>query len=178
MIQYVVEPCCADKQLPQILDRGAAKAGGTSCFCTYGDVTAVRLLESIAYAVTRGELLLVCRKVSTEMLRKVNMWLDKGLITGAALLCADAGCAERVASEWRSDKLRFATYDVGSELMAIYASRDAVVLCGPMPDEPATQPALSFYMGWRRHYEMNKLVPARNPIADLLNMPKIKNLLP
>ena len=144
-----VEPCCCDSQLPPILE-GPAHLGGTSFFTTNGDVTAKRLIESVAYLVPNAHLLLVTKHEDVFLARFLRSWIDKNFLADVGWIAPFAATNSESKKELKSlPEACCARYDVDGECMVLWNERgDALVLSGPLPESTPDSPHLCFYSTW------------------------------
>lgn len=84
----IIEPCCAERQLPALLRE---QKGRAVMFQTYGDVTFDNLLKSVSCMAGDNQLTmtLAVRDVTDKMKRTIKRYQDRGWITEVRLLEGD-----------------------------------------------------------------------------------------
>lgn len=124
--------------------------GGTSFFTTNGDVTAKRLIESVAYLVPNAHLLLVTKHEDVFLARFLRSWIDKNFLADVGWIAPFAATNSESKKELKSlPEACCARYDVDGECMVLWNERgDALVLSGPLPESTPAIPHLCFYSTW------------------------------
>ena len=90
-----IEPCCAERQLPQLL----RESKGMAFFQTSGDVTVDKMMRAVGCMVGQPcEMWFVAHEVSVEILRMIRYWLQRGWLNGVRIM-TQVDCGEMVDAE-------------------------------------------------------------------------------
>lgn len=141
-ISTLVEPCCAERTLPQLV----REMRGVAMFWTNGDVTVQHLFKSLSYmAGPTHRLTLVVRTADVQLMRWVKNWMQRGWTTEVRLTCGeDATALVGTELEGFTDKVSVAVDDtVRDELMAVEGERGVVCIQGRMLTQ--TVPGITTY---------------------------------
>ena len=141
-ISTLVEPCCAERTLPQLV----REMRGVAMFWTNGDVTVQHLFKSLSYmAGPTHRLTLVVRTADVQLCRWVKNWMQRGWTTEVRLTCGeDATALVGTELEGFTDKVSVAVDDtVRDELMAVEGERGVVCIQGRMLTQ--TVPGITMY---------------------------------
>ena len=87
-MQNIIEPCCAERQLPALLRE---QKGRAVLFQTYGDVTFDNILRSISCMAGNDRLTmtLAVKEVTPKMQRTIQRYQDRGWVTEVRLLIGE-----------------------------------------------------------------------------------------
>jgi hypothetical protein len=137
----IIEPCCAERQLPQLLRE---QKGRAVLFQTYGDVTFENILHSVSCMAGNDHLTmtLACGEVTQKMQRTLQRYQDRQWITTLHLL----------------------TDDLEGETICIEGDLGTVIIQGPIIDTASTNGRPVLYAG-----QFAKADAGRHPIAQLLD---------
>ena len=139
---FLVEPCCAERTLPQLV----REMRGVAMFWTNGDVTVQHLFKSLSYmAGPTHRLTLVVRTADVQLCRWVKNWMQRGWTTEVRLTCGeDATALAATELDGFTDKVSVAVDDtVRDELMAVEGERGVVCIQGRMLTQ--TVPGITMY---------------------------------
>lgn len=140
-----IEPCCCDRQLPQLL----RQQRGATLFQTNGDVTATHLLKAVCCMVEYGnELWLAADALDLQLLRLLRHWHERNWIDHLWLITkedqTDTVTAELSATY--SDHLHYVYRDtLATQLFCYLGPKHALVVQGEIRLTPCTSPQLTTY---------------------------------
>lgn len=145
MANNIVEPCCCERQLPQLLREAK---GGAALFQTSGDVTVEKMMRSVGCMVDNGsDLWLMLPSVDVDLLRLIRYWFQRGWINHLHLLTKEKQM-EMVATELEGVAFEYATDKMVTDgFLAFTCNGQAVVLQGQMVLKPAGAASLLMYAG-------------------------------
>lgn len=120
----IIEPCCAERQLPALLRE---QKGRAVLFQTYGDVTFDNILKSVACMAGNDHLTLTlaAREVTDRMQRTLQRYQQRQWIT----------------------TLRVLTDDLAGEAICIEGTLGTVIIQGPIQDTAAQRGTPVLYAG-------------------------------
>ena len=120
----IIEPCCAERQLPALLRE---QKGRAVLFQTYGDVTFDNILKSVACMAGNDHLTLTlaAREVTDRMQRTLQRYQQRQWITN----------------------LRVLTDDLMGEAICIEGTLGTVIIQGPIQDTAAQRGTPVLYAG-------------------------------
>lgn len=120
----IIEPCCAERQLPALLRE---QKGRAALFQTYGDVTFGKLLKSVSCMAGDDHLTmtLAVREVTGKMRRTLQDYQNRQWIT----------------------TLRVLTDDLNGEVICIEGNQGTVIIQGPVIDTAQTNGRPVLYAG-------------------------------
>jgi len=120
----IIEPCCAERQLPALLRE---QKGRAVLFQTYGDVTFDNILKSVACMAGNDHLTLTLatREVTDRMQRTLQRYQQRQWITN----------------------LRVLTDDLAGEAICIEGTLGTVIIQGPIQDTAAQRGTPVLYAG-------------------------------
>ena len=120
----IIEPCCAERQLPALLRE---QKGRAVLFQTYGDVTFDNILKSVSSMAGNDHLTmtLCCREMTDKMQRTLQRYQDRQWITTLHVL----------------------TDDLMGEAIVIEGDFGTVVIQGPIQDTAAQRGTPVLYAG-------------------------------
>jgi hypothetical protein len=132
----MIEPCCCERQLPQLLK----EANGMTMMFTNGDVTLDHFFRSVSsLAGTRHKMMLVMAEPDVQVMRWLRYWLQRGWTTGVQLT-TKTDCKELVQTELEglTERISLAIDDtLQSELVSFEGDGGTVVVAGRMLSEMA-----------------------------------------
>ena len=136
----IIEPCCAERQLPALLRE---QKGRAVLFQTYGDVTFDKILNSVSSMAGNDHLTmtLCCREMTDKMQRTLKRYQEREWIT----------------------TLRLLTDDLQGEVVCIEGDFGTVVIQGPVIDTAAQHGQPVLYAG-----QFAKADAGQHPLAKLL----------
>lgn len=141
----IIEPCCAERQLPALLRE---QKGRAVLFQTYGDVTFDNILKSVSCMAGNDHLAmtLCCREVTDKMQRTLQRYQQRQWIT----------------------TLRVLTDDLQGEAICIEGTLGTVIIQGPIQDTAVQRGTPVLYAG-----QFCPIRPQtsdiRHPLAKLLD---------
>ena len=137
----IIEPCCAERQLPALLRE---QKGRAVLFQTYGDVTFDNILKSVSSMAGNDHLTLTlaAREVTDRMQRTLQRYQDRQWITTLHVL----------------------TDDLIGEAIVIEGDFGTVVIQGPIQDTAAQRGTPVLYAG-----QFAKADAGQHPLAKLLD---------
>ena len=141
----IIEPCCAERQLPALLRE---QKGRAVLFQTYGDVTFDNILKSVSSMAGNDHLTmtLCCREITDKMQRTLQRYQQRQWIT----------------------TLRVLTDDLLGEVICIEGTLGTVIIQGPIQDTAAQRGTPVLYAG-----QFCPIRPQtsdiRHPLAKLLD---------
>lgn len=106
MTYHIIEPCCAERQLPSILKNSK----GATLFTTNGDVTVSHLFKAVSSLAGVSHTMTLCiREVDLKLLRAVCTWMKRGWTQGVTL-CTATDQGELVGKELKdfADRVTYA----------------------------------------------------------------------
>lgn len=140
-----IEPCCCDRQLPQLL----RQQRGATLFQTNGDVTVKHLLIAVCCLVEYGnELWLAADTIDLPLLRLLRHWHDRQWIDHLWIITrenkTDTVTAELSATY--GEHLHYVYRDtLATQLFCYLGPKHALVVQGEMRLTPCTSPQLTTY---------------------------------
>lgn len=143
----IIEPCCAERQLPALLRE---QKGRAVLFQTYGDVTFDNILKSVACMAGNDHLTLTlaAREVTDRMQRTLQRYQQRQWITN----------------------LRVLTDDLVGEAICIEGTLGTVIIQGPIQDTAAQRGTPVLYAGQFAPLTVTAASPAvRHPLVTLLD---------
>jgi hypothetical protein len=144
----IIEPCCAERQLPALLRE---QKGRAVLFQTYGDVTFDNILKSVSSMAGNDHLTvtLAAREVTDKMQRTLQRYQDRQWIT----------------------TLRVLTDDLVGEAICIEGDLGTVIIQGPIQDTAAQRGTPVLYAGQFAKADgvVSGLPADRHPLAKLLD---------
>ena len=137
----IIEPCCAERQLPALLRE---QKGRAVLFQTYGDVTFDNILKSVSSMAGNDHLTLTlaAREVTDRMQRTLQRYQQRQWIT----------------------TLRVLTDDLLGEVICIEGTLGTVIIQGPIQDTAAQRGTPVLYAG-----QFAKADAGQHPLAKLLD---------
>lgn len=84
-MDYIIEPCCIDRQLPTLLRSN----GVYHFFSSNGDWTFEKLMSAVSYMVSGGVMVLAIPEVDVFLLRTIRTYIVKGWYRGVILLTSN-----------------------------------------------------------------------------------------
>ena len=125
----MIEPCCCERQLPEIVKRN-----GTTTFLTMGDVTVEHLFRAVSYmaGASHRMTLVLGKQPDVKLMRWLHQWMQRGWTTELHLTTT-TDAADIVASELKDfqERITLAVDDsVPTEVMAMEGDEGVVVICG------------------------------------------------
>ena len=137
----IIEPCCADRQLPALLRE---QKGRAVLFQTYGDVTFDNILKSVSCMAGNDHLTmtLCCREVTDKMQRTLQRYQQRQWITTLHVL-AD---------------------DLMGEVICIEGTLGTVIIQGPIQGTAVQRGTPVLYAG-----QFAKADAGQHPLAKLLD---------
>lgn len=123
-MQNIIEPCCAERQLPALLRE---QKGRAVLFQTYGDVTFDNLLRSVSSMAGDNHLTmtLAVNEVTDKMQRTLDRYQEREWITTLHLL----------------------TNDLQGEVICFEGDKGVVIIQGPIIDTRLTVATPQLYAG-------------------------------
>lgn len=98
-----IEPCCADRQMPQLL-----RGHKTAFFQTAGDVTVQKMMKAVSHmAGSEMEMVLVLQAVDIRLLRYIKQYFTKGWFTSLLLMTLEDQ-QQMVTAELKGLKVTYA----------------------------------------------------------------------
>jgi hypothetical protein len=144
----IIEPCCAERQLPALLRE---QKGRAVLFQTYGDVTFDNILKSVSSMAGNDHLTmtLCCREVTDKMQRTLQRYQQRQWITTLHVL----------------------TDDLMGEAIVIEGDFGTVVIQGPIQDTAAQRGTPVLYAGQfaKADAVVSGLPADKHPLAKLLD---------
>ena len=137
----IIEPCCAERQLPALLRE---QKGRAVLFQTYGDVTFDNILKSVSSMAGNDHLTmtLACHEVTPKMQRTLQRYQQRQWITTLHVL----------------------TNDLVGEAIVIEGDFGTVIIQGPIQDTAAQRGTPVLYAG-----QFAKADAGQHPLAKLLD---------
>ena len=129
-----IEPCCCERQLPQLL----RESKGMAFFQTSGDVTVDKMMRAVGCMVGQPcEMWLVAHEVSVEILRMIRYWLQRRWLNGVRIMtqvdCGEMVDAEFCAVEGSQEVVTYAHDEMmRGGMLAFDDGKTAVVIQGEM----------------------------------------------
>lgn len=109
---YIIEPCCCERQLPQLIKNRQMQAGESfAFFSTGGDVLMSHLLKSVSYLAGETHTLLIAvPEIDIEGLRTLCHYMSRGW-TKSLLLVTQQPQDELISGELAEhlDKVQYAS---------------------------------------------------------------------
>jgi hypothetical protein len=141
----IIEPCCAERQLPALLRE---QKGRAVLFQTYGDVTFDNILKSVSSMAGNDHLTvtLAAREVTDKMQRTLQRYQQRQWIT----------------------TLRILTDDLLGEAICIEGTLGTVIIQGPIQDTAAQRGTPMLYAGQFAPVRP-QTSDIRHPLAKLLD---------
>ena len=143
----IIEPCCAERQLPALLRE---QKGRAVLFQTYGDVTFDNILKSVACMAGNDHLTLTlaAREVTDRMQHTLQRYQQRQWITN----------------------LRVLTDDLAGEAICIEGTLGTVIIQGPIQDTAAQRGTPVLYAGQYSPLRVAAASPAvQHPLVNLLD---------
>ena len=144
----IIEPCCAERQLPALLRE---QKGRAVLFQTYGDVTFDNILKSVSSMAGNDHLTLTlaAREVTDRMQRTLQRYQQRQWIT----------------------TLRVLTDDLLGEVICIEGTLGTVIIQGPIQDTAAQRGTPVLYAGQFAKADgvVSGLPADKHPLAKLLD---------
>lgn len=168
----MIEPCCCERQLPQLLK----EANGMTMMFTNGDVTLDHFFRSVSsLAGTRHKMMLVMTEPDVQVMRWLRYWLQRGWTTEVQLT-TKVDCKELVQTELEglTERISLAIDDtLQSELVSFEGDGGTVVVAGRMLSEMAAGlTTYACYSGKGRGIvaELLEAVEARHRVKGKVNV--------
>ena len=142
----IVEPCCAEHQVPRLIRNG----NGNALFQTNGDVTIEKLMQAACCMASGGfgEYWICIREVDVVLMRFLRHWMNRGWIRDLRLLTA-TDQREMVASELGEELMKHVDYGwregLGLEAFCVVGERESMVVQGEMLLAARTEPVMTAY---------------------------------
>jgi hypothetical protein len=168
----MIEPCCCERQLPQLLK----EANGMTMMFTNGDVTLDHFFRSVSsLAGVRHKMMLVMAEPDVQVMRWLRYWLQRGWTTEVQLT-TKVDCKELVQTELEglTERISLAIDDtLQSELVSFEGDGGTVVVAGRMLSEMAAGlTTYACYSGKGRGIvaELLEAVEARHRVKGKVNV--------
>lgn len=147
--QNYVEPCCVERQLPEILNNGLC------FFQTNGDVTLEKILSSVGYmAGDHPVLVFTAQDIELDFIKVLKHYFDRGWLDGAILVSSSAMAeqmrTEEILKEYLGDyihQVQFAIDPLIWESQLALVGTFAVVIRGYMSMDVSY--GLTLFSGWK-----------------------------
>lgn len=142
----IVEPCCAEHQVPRLIRNG----NGNALFQTNGDVTIEKLMQAACCLANSGfgEYWICIREVDITLMRSAKRWYDRGWVKRLHLLTA-TDQTELVATELGDEWMKLTEYGwsegMQMEMFCVVGETETVVVSGPMLLQASPRQMLSNY---------------------------------
>lgn len=147
--QNYVEPCCVERQLPEVLNKGLC------FFQTNGDVTLEKILSSVGYfAGGHPVLVFTAQDIELDFVKVLKHYFDRGWIDGAILVSSSAMAEQMRTEDMLKEYLgnyihqvQFAIDPLVYECQLALVGASAVVIRGYMSMDVSY--GLTLFSGWK-----------------------------
>lgn len=162
----MVEPCCAERQLPAMLK----EQKGQAMVVTNGDVTMMHFFRSLSYmAGPTNEVVLAVGVMDVQMCRWIRQWMQRGWTTRVTITTRQDQ-REMISAEMEgwTERVTMATDEqLQTEMMAFRGERGTVTVSGRMLSK--MEPGVTSYFIVKGENDLLRAIESRHRLHLLPN---------